>query len=205
MQKKAPRGRMWKIMGKCPIYTWNVGVFHSQKGRGKEDSGRCCAEKARRNTRSLTTGTFREVLEQVSGNVDMGCSAQIIRKRYIAIRDDIWEEFRKGCREKEKSSEWTPEKIREGCEKVAKDEIGRLGIVQKILGKSTDFLRRIIAPVGGGVTLSHICPHCNSFPLEEYIWWVSTGHGDGNKKNMKHCCWWCTQQDSGGAARHKRR
>ena len=44
--------------------------------------------------------------------------------------------------------------------------------------KSTDFLRRII-----GVTLSYVCSHC--------IWWVSTGHGDGNNRKKKHCNWWC--------------
>ena len=65
---------------------------------------------------------------------------------YIATRDDSWEEFRKGCREKEKSPEWTLEKLREACEKVSQEEIGRLGIVQEILRKSTDFLRRISAP-----------------------------------------------------------
>ena len=74
-----------------------------------------------------------------------------------------------------------------------REEVGRLGIVQEILRKSTDFLRRIIAPVGGmgGVTLSYICPHCNSFPLEDYIWWVSTGHGDGGNRKRRHCSWWC--------------
>ena len=92
---------------------------------------------------------FREVLEQVRGNVDMRCSAQIIRKSHIATRDDSWEELRKGCLEKEKSPEWTLEKIREAYEKVAKERIGRLGIVQEILRKSTDFLRRIIAPADG--------------------------------------------------------
>ena len=75
--------------------------------------------------------------------------------------------------------------------KVARDEIGRMGIVQEILRKSTDFLRRVIAPAGGmgGVTLSCICPHCNNFPLEDYIWCVLTGHGDN--RNKKHCSWWC--------------
>ena len=50
---------------------------------------------------------------------------------------------------------------------------------------STDHLRRIIAPVGGqgGVTVSFLCPHCNSFPLEDYVWWVS------GRKTTK---WWCT-------------
>ena len=52
-----------------------------------------------------------------------------------------------------------------------KEKVERLGIVREILRISTDFLRRIIAPVGGrrGVTLSIICPHCNSFPLEDFF------------------------------------
>ena len=84
----------------------------------------------------------------------------------------------------------TFERIREAYEKVAKDGIGRLGIVQEILRKSTDFLRRIIAPVGG-VTLSYVCPSCNSFSCEDHSWWVSSGHDDGNNWKKKHCNWWC--------------
>ena len=86
-----------------------------------------------------------------------------------------------------------PGTIREACEKVVKEEAGRLGIVWEIHRKSTDFLRLIIAPVGGreGVTLSYICPHCNSFTLEDYIWRVSIGHGDGNNRKKRHCSWWC--------------
>ena len=72
----------------------------------------------------------------------------------------------------------------EAYEKVARDEIGRLSIVQEIPRKSADFLRWIILPVDGmgGVTLSCVCPHCNSFPLEDCTWWVSSGHGDGNNR-----------------------
>ena len=95
------------------------------------------------------------------------------------------------------ATEWTLERIREAFEKVAKDEIGCLSIVQGIMLKSTDFLRSIIAPVAGqgGVTLSYVCPHCNCFPLEDYIWWVSTGHGDSNNKKKKSCSWWCVVCD----------
>ena len=59
--------------------------------------------------------------------------------------------------------------------------------------KSTGFLRRIIAPVCGRglVTSSYICQHYNSFPLGDYIWWVSTGHGNSNNKKKRHCSWWC--------------
>ena len=107
------------------------------------------------------------------------------------MRDGSWEEFKERYREKEKSSEWTLERMREAYEKMARNEIGRLDIVQKIFRKSTEFPRRIIAPVGGmgGVTLSYICPHCNSFPLEDHVWWVSTGHGDSNNRKKKHFSW----------------
>ena len=43
----------------------------------------------------------------------------------------------------------------------------------------------------GGVTLSNVCPHCNSFPSEDDIWWVSTGNGDGSNRKKKHCSGWC--------------
>ena len=52
---------------------------------------------------------FREILEQVRGNADMGCGPQMMRKGCIALRDGSWEEFKEGCREKENSSEWTLE------------------------------------------------------------------------------------------------
>ena len=41
---------------------------------------------------------FREVLEQVRGNVDLGCGAQMVRTGSIAMRDGSWEEFKEGCR-----------------------------------------------------------------------------------------------------------
>ena len=60
-----------------------------------------------------------------------------------------------------------------------------MNIVQGIQLRSTDFLRRTIAPAGGqgAVTMSYLCPNCNSCLLEDYMWWVSAG--------KKHCSWWC--------------
>ena len=81
---------------------------------------------------------------------------------------------------------------------MAKDEAGRLNIVQGVLLKSTDFLRRIIAPAGGqgGVTLSNLCPHCNSFSLGR----LRVTAVDGAQSVGKHMigvhptgCWWCKQ------------
>ena len=51
--------------------------------------------------------------------------------------------------------------------------------------RSSDFVRRIIAPAGGqgGVTMSHSSLHCNRFPSEDYARWVSPG--------KKCTSWWC--------------
>ena len=43
----------------------------------------------------------------------------------------------------------------------------------------------------GGVTLSYVCLHCRCFPLEDYFWWVSSGHGDGNNRKKRQCNWLC--------------
>ena len=53
---------------------------------------------------------------------------------------------------------------------VEQEDEDRQRIVQDVLRKSADFLRRIIVPVEsqGGVTFSHVCHHCHRFPLEDY-------------------------------------
>ena len=38
---------------------------------------------------------------------------------------------------------------------------------------------------GGRITLSYVCLHCHRFPIEDYIWWLSTRHW------KKQCNWWC--------------
>ena len=60
-------------------------------------------------------------------------------------------------------------------------------VVQKILQKSTNFLRRVVVPVEGqgGVTLSYVCPQCHRYPLEDCNWWGSS------KRGNKQCNWWC--------------
>ena len=72
-----------------------------------------------------------------------------------------------------KASEWASVRIKEAFELVAQDEAEKVSIVQEIMIRSANSLRRIIAPLGGqgGVTMSYLCPHCNSFPLEHYVWW----------------------------------
>ena len=33
--------------------------------------------------------------------------------------------------------------------------------------------------------MSCVCPHCHCFPLGDHLWWVSSGHGEGNKKRKR--------------------
>ena len=84
------------------------------------------------------------------------------------------------------ATEWAFDRVKEAFEQVTKDEAKKFSIVQKIMIRRTDYLRRIIAPAGGqgGVTMSYLCLRYDSFPLEDYVWWVS---GGGKGRNS----WWC--------------
>ena len=71
-----------------------------------------------------------------------------------------------------KASDWAFDRIKEAFELIAQDEAEKMSIVQEIMLRSADYLRRIIAPVGGqgGVTMLYLCRNCNSFPVEDYVW-----------------------------------
>ena len=81
-----------------------------------------------------------------------------------------------------RATEWVSDRVKEAFEKVPEDEGRKLSTVQEITIRSTDYLRRIIAPAGrqAGVTMSCLCPHFNSFSMEDYVGGVS-----GEKKTYK--------------------
>ena len=54
---------------------------------------------------------------------------------------------------------------------------------QQVLQKSTDFLRRFIAP-----HTSFVCPHCHRYPHGDCTWWVSLGLGHVDQKKKKKQC-----------------
>ena len=89
-----------------------------------------------------------------------------------------------------KAAEWASDRTKEAFEKVAKDEARNVSTVQKIMIISTDYLRHIFAPAGvqGGVTMSHLCPHCNSFPLQ------TTFGGSQEKQAYKLVCAICGEK-----------
>ena len=114
---------------------------------------------------------LKEVLEQVRRNADTECNAQKKRRAYSAKKSGQWESFEEEYRKEGKLFECTFERLQEANDKVAMEDIGRLSIAQEIPRKSTEFLRRIIAPMlgMGGVSLSYVCPHGSCFPLDDYI------------------------------------
>ena len=63
-------------------------------------------------------------------------------------------------------------RIKEAFELVAQDETEKMSIVQEIMLRSTDYLRRIIAPVGGqGRVTSYLCPTVS-------LWTATPRHGN---------------------------
>ena len=77
-----------------------------------------------------------------------------MRRAYNAGKSSNWESFKEEFRETCKLSEWTFDRLQEAYDKVALVDVGSLSIAQDISRKSTDFLRRIIAPVDG----MGVCP-----------------------------------------------
>ena len=62
---------------------------------------------------------FREVLKQVKRSADVDCGPQTMRPANIAMKSGRWEDFKEEYRREGKSCEWTFERTREPCEKVA--------------------------------------------------------------------------------------
>ena len=59
---------------------------------------------------------------------------------------------------------------------VEQEDVDRQSTVQDILRKSKDFFRRIIEGQGGSHLVVRV-PALPRFPLEDYTWWISSGHG----------------------------
>ena len=114
----------------------------------------------------------REYLEQMKCCNDTDCTQRMMRHGFFALKSGEWEDNKNTFRNEVKVAEWAFDRIKEALEKVAKDEARKLSTVQEIMIISTDYLRRIIAPAGeqGAVTMSYLCPNCNSFPLEDNLW-----------------------------------
>ena len=84
-----------------------------------------------------------------------------MKKGFTALKNGTWVEYKETFRKEMKASEWAFDMIKEAFKLVAQDETENMSVVQEIMFKSTDYLRRTTAPVGGqgGVTMSYLCPN----------------------------------------------
>ena len=108
-----------------------------------------------------------------------------------------------------KVSEWAFDRTKEAFAKVAKDEARKLSTVQEMMIRSTDYLRRIIAPAEEARWRYDVIlvPHCDSFPMEDHVWLgllvvkstqIGGARFDGEKYDWKQ-----PKQALGGANRRK--
>ena len=124
---------------------------------------------------------FKEELEHVMSGTATTCVLEVCQcaeHACNAVKSGDWENYLEEFLGNGLLSRWASAKVRECFCEVEQEDEGRLSIAQDILRKSTDFLRRVIAPVDEmeGVTLSFVCPHCHCFP-EMCNWWCAACGG----------------------------
>ena len=88
-------------------------------------------------------------MEQVKCCHDTDCTERMMKNGFTALKGGDWEEYKNTFRKEVKAAEWAFDRIKEAFEQVAQDEAMKMSIVQEIMIRSADYLRRIIAPVGG--------------------------------------------------------
>ena len=147
---------------------WNMGVVRPQRGMGKENIGGVQENQEGIQGQWQEESPFKEVLEQVKRSADTDCGAQKMRRANNAKKSGNAENFQEECRKEGKLCEWTLDRLQEAYEQVAMGDIDRLSIAKEILRKSTEFLRRIIAPGDwmGGVTFLVRLPALQLLPSE---------------------------------------
>ena len=150
LEKEAHRGRLWKVFGSEQFLRGMWEYFTLKRAWARKNLADAAQEKQEgKQGQWQYESPFKEVLEQVRRSADTDCGPQTMRRAYSAMKLGSWESFKEECRKEGTLCEWTFERLQGAYEKVAMDDIGRLGTAQEILRKSTDFLRRIIAPVDG--------------------------------------------------------
>ena len=127
-------GRLWKVFGSEQVLSGMWEYYTLKSAGARKILADAAQEKTRRKARSVPTGVspFKEVVEPVKRSADTDCGPQAMRRACIAMKHGNWESFEEECRKEGKLCQWTFERIPETYEKVAMDDIGRLGIAQEI-------------------------------------------------------------------------
>ena len=105
--------------GDGTIYAWTVGLLHYQKRMGNKGIGGCRKRKARRNARSVAA---RDFPSRKSWSKSRGTLARIVMPTCQANGKASERNYVK----KGKFSEWACAGLREACDGVASEDVGRL-------------------------------------------------------------------------------
>ena len=132
LEKKAHRGRLWKVFG-------GEHVLYAMRER--EWQGRFWRTPLKKNKKeSKVSGNMSVTSEKFwsksKRSADTGCRPQRMRGAHSARKLGNWESLKEERRKEGKPWEWKFERLRETCEKVAMDHVGRLSIAQEILRKT---------------------------------------------------------------------
>ena len=101
VEKKAYRGRMWKIMGKEPYLREMWEHFLQERSRAK--SFRELAEEEKQagiQGQWQQESPAREYLEQVKFSHDTDCNEPMMKKGFTALKNGTWEEYEETFRGK---------------------------------------------------------------------------------------------------------
>ena len=139
VEKKAYRGRMWKMMGKEPHLRGMWECFLQERNRVKRFRQLADEEKqAGIQGQWQQESPAREYLEQVQCCHDTDCNEPMMKKGFTAIKNGTWEEDKETFRKKMIASKWAFDRIKEAFELVVQGETENMSIVQEIMLRSTD-------------------------------------------------------------------
>ena len=126
MERKAHRGRLWKISRSEQFLRGMWRSISLQGSMGKEDMSGCRSRKTRRNTRSVATrvSLIKKFSSKSKEMRIQTATPQIMRRACNAKKSGNWERFKEEFRNEGKLCEWTFERLHEAYDKVAMEDIG---------------------------------------------------------------------------------
>ena len=102
MEKKAYRGRMWKMMGKDQ-YLHGMWEYFPPRKKSRVKRFRELAEEEKQagiQGQWQQESPARECLEQVKCCHDTDCNEPMMKKGFTALKNGIWEEYKTISEEK---------------------------------------------------------------------------------------------------------
>ena len=78
---------------------------------------------------------------------------------------------------------WTRKAIEKIWQQVLEDVEATNANTKSIMWKNTDFLRHVVnEKEEERLRFTHVSEHCKPPPVEDFLWWESTDHGEEKKK-----------------------